>query len=245
MAPPRSTAVTAVRRGAAIAEAARADPRRPAGRGADRDGLRPRRRRHQRRRGGAHLRRQGPPELQSADRPRRRPRRGRAARRVQRRSARAGRGALARAADPGRPAARGCAASPASSPPACHASRCASPRIPAMQALARGVRPAARRALGQCQRPDQPDPRRAMCSPASTAASRWSSTAAPTAARHRIRPSSPRPAGRCACCAAARSTIDARASRTATIEAPGSSPAIMPRPSRCASTRPRRETANI
>jgi hypothetical protein len=48
----------------------------------DRDGLRPRRRRPQRPCGGRHLRRQGPPRLQSPDRARARPRRRRGAGRV-------------------------------------------------------------------------------------------------------------------------------------------------------------------
>ena len=112
---------------------------RRAGRHRHRDGLRPRRRRDQRRRGRAHLRSQGPAELQSADRPRRRPGRGAKHRRVQRRGAGAGRAALAGTADPGRAAAPGCGRSPRWSPPACRPSACAFPRIRAMQALLRAA----------------------------------------------------------------------------------------------------------
>ena len=73
----------------AIAEAARLIAGGPAGRDADRDGLRPRRRRDQRRGGRAHLRGQGPAELQSADRPCPRPRPGRDDRRCSTTQARA------------------------------------------------------------------------------------------------------------------------------------------------------------
>ena len=135
---------------------------RRAGRGADRDGLRPRRRRHQRRSGRADLRRQGPAELQSADRPRPRPR-GRASGSA---SSTRPRWRWPTAHWPGPltlvvPLRADSGGSPRWSPPASPTIGLRVPAHPAMQALLARDPASARRAVGQCQRHDQPDPRRA------------------------------------------------------------------------------------
>ena len=129
-----------------------------AGRLSDRDGLRPRRRRPLRPRGGADLRGQGPAALQPADRAC--PRSGGGARgsrcsTPRRRAAR--RGLLARPADAG-------AAAPAPtpgcrrwSPPACHRWRSGCRRIRWRRRLLARLRRAGRGALGQPLGPGQPD----------------------------------------------------------------------------------------
>ena len=106
-------------------------------------------------------------------------------------------------------------------------------------------RPPARRAFGQCQRLDQPDPGRACAEePRRPHSADHRRRRRPSAGLNR--PSSPRPAGRCACFARARSQIDAERRRPATrSKRRASSRAIMRRRSRCGSNATRRQPTNI
>ena len=129
-------------------------------RAADGDGLRPCRRRRERRGGGAHFRGQGPAALQSADLPCHRHRDGAALRRA-RRSRRSG-----WRKNSGRGRCRSSCRSPPDAPvhPLATAGlptiALRAPRGPARDGD-RGVRRRARRAVGQPLRPAQPDARRA------------------------------------------------------------------------------------
>ena len=100
-------------------------------------------------------------------------------------------------------------------------------------------RPAARRAVGQCQRRDQPDPRRACAAqPRRPDPADHRRRRRPSAASNR--PSSPRPAGRCACCGRGPIDVDGRSTRCGERDR-GAGPARQPLcavASRCGSTRP-------
>ena len=125
----------------------------------DRDRLRPGCRRHQRRGGGAHLRRQGQARAQSPDRPRGRSRRG-ARHRPLRRPGPAARGRLlAGTPDPGPAPGRGCAPVAAGHGRPGHGGG-ADPRPPDRPRPARGHPPAGGRPQRQPVGPGQPDHRR-------------------------------------------------------------------------------------
>ena len=187
---------------------------------ADRDGLRPRRRRDQRRSGRAHLRGQGPagfnplivhvPDLAAAER-----------------IGEFDDAALELAEQhwPGPltlvvplRAERGIAVARDRRPADDRPAR-AGPSGDAGPASRR--RPPARRAVGQRQRLDQPDPRRA-CAEKPRRPDSADHRRRADRARASNRPSSPRPAARCGCCGPGPIAVDAEAStRGDRIEAPG------------------------